>query len=192
MISQLVIQIGSVPSAVQTLYESYKFSPPPIDRLLSVIHALIDLSAVGEIFLIIDALDECPNDKAERDNLCDILSQIKGWGLHNLHTLVTSRPEVDLIKSLAPLTTSPPISIEDSVVKSDIQKFVKTSLAESRLKQWPAHVQDEIEQTLIDGAHGMYVYPGNIRIVEAADLSFMKVSLGRLSIGCSNQMPNSK
>ncbi|CAG8957981.1 hypothetical protein HYFRA_00000324 [Hymenoscyphus fraxineus] len=156
IIKQLVNQLGSLPGSVLALYESYKFSQPPIDRLLSVLHVLLELPVSSEVFLVLDALDECPNDKAERDQLCQILIQIKGWGLQKLHTIITSRPEDDLKKSLTPLATSTPISIEDSVVKSDIQLFVKASLSQSKLKEWPADFRNEIEETLVNGAHGMF------------------------------------
>ncbi|CAG8972685.1 hypothetical protein HYALB_00010848 [Hymenoscyphus albidus] len=155
-IIEQTLDFCSLPGPVLNLYESYKFSQPPIERLLSVLHALLELPISTEVFLVLDALDEFPNDKAERDQVCETLIQIKEWGLQKLHTIITSRPEDDLKKSMTPLTTSPPISIEDSVVKSDIQKFVKASLAQSKLKQWPVDVRDEIEDTLVNGADGMF------------------------------------
>ncbi len=107
-------------------------------------------------FLIIDALDECPNNSGEREELCSALAKMKEWSASNLHILVTGRREADLIEPLDPLCTTDPIYIQGAAVQSDIRKFVRSQLTQNkRLRTWSAETQDEIEQTLVEGANGM-------------------------------------
>lgn len=110
----------------------------------------------GQVFIIIDALDECPNDNTERRDLCAVLKEMKAWATANLHTLVTSRREVDLVEALNPLSTIDPISIQGGVVKSDIRMFVQTELSNDlKLQKWPTNIRYEIEEALVKGAEGM-------------------------------------
>jgi hypothetical protein len=139
---------------VISLYDNYLNSQPPTDRLLSAIQCIVN--GDKNIFLIIDALDECPNQNSERSDLCNVLTEIKEWAASNLHTLVTSRREVDLDESLEPLCTISSISIQGPEVQSDIQRFIHSELSKNkRLSKWPADIQNEIELTLVQGANGM-------------------------------------
>ncbi|RDL42520.1 Uncharacterized protein BP5553_02499 [Venustampulla echinocandica] len=155
ILSQLARQEEYIPDAVITLYNSYMQSRPPTDRLLAAIKNMVD--GHRTVFIIIDALDECPNDNGERSDLCDVLRQINEWAASNLHVLVTGRREVDLSEALDPLCSIPPISIQGAAVRSDIQKFICAELANDRkLKMWPAEIQAEIERVLVEGANGMF------------------------------------
>jgi len=107
-------------------------------------------------FVIIDALDECPKEHEERSELCNLLRDMKGWTASNLHVLFTSRREVDLVESLDQVCTVGSISIQGGGVQSDIRKFICAELLRNkRLSIWPTKIRDEIEHTLVQGAHGM-------------------------------------
>jgi hypothetical protein len=79
-------------------------------------------------YIIIDALDECPNTEDEKSDLCSILKEMHAWEAAKLHVLVSSRKEADLTGTLLPLLTQEPISIQGSAVDKDIRKFVQTQL----------------------------------------------------------------
>jgi hypothetical protein len=109
-----------------------------------------------EFFIIIDALDECPDTNGERNDLCNVLGEIKDWLASNLHVLITGRREADLIASLDPLCTVDPISIQGPTVQSDIRKFIRSQLWNDRkLREWSTDIKEEIETTLVQGANGM-------------------------------------
>ena len=152
ILSQLVCQAECIPDPVITLYDNYLHSQPPTDRLLSAIKCMAN--GHKNTFLIIDALDECPNQNAERSDLCNVLREIKEWAASNLHVLVTSRRYVDLVESLDPLFDS--ISIQGPEVQSDIRRFIRSELSKNkRLSTWPADIRNEMERTLVQGANGM-------------------------------------
>jgi hypothetical protein len=86
---------------VKALHDSYQHAQPPTDRLMSAINALI--SDTGEIYIVTDALDECPNENGERSELCVTLRDMLEWKKENLHILVVGREENDLFGALKPL-----------------------------------------------------------------------------------------
>jgi hypothetical protein len=87
ILSQLVRQADSISDTVRALYDSYHHSQPPIDRFLSALKSMIEFHR--NTFLIIDALDECPNNSGEREQLCSTIVEIKEWSASNLHILLS-------------------------------------------------------------------------------------------------------
>ena len=114
------------------------------------------MKAASEVFLILDALDECEI----RDELLECLSEIAKWKEENLHLLVTSRKEPDIDERLSDLIADNKIiSIQSSLVKNDICAYVRDRLQTDRkLKRWrnDMDIQREIEATLMGKANGMY------------------------------------
>jgi hypothetical protein len=126
---------------------------PGLDELTGMLSEAIQ--SLGHVFIVIDALDECPKGE-ERDSLLAVLSNIKSRTMYNLHTLVTSRRELDVEENLAPLITSQPISLQGVEVDGDIQAHISSVLAtDPKLKKWPEDIKQEIEVTLTKGANGM-------------------------------------
>jgi len=62
-----------------------------------------------QIYLILDALNECPNTfgfPSPRDEVLGFVEELVNLRLRNLHTCVTSRPEFDIRDVLEPLTST--------------------------------------------------------------------------------------
>jgi hypothetical protein len=138
---------------LRTFHEKHQHGHPPEAGLLTAIKSLLDGSR--QTFIIIDALDECPNTGDERRDLCNILEKFHSWAQPNLHLLVTSRKEADLCEALGSFVTLRPISVQDNV-KSDISKYVRSKLAsDPDLRKWSDEIRTEIEETLVEGAQGM-------------------------------------
>ncbi|PMD50026.1 uncharacterized protein K444DRAFT_548080, partial [Hyaloscypha bicolor E] len=148
------MQAENIPKALQTFYDKYQHGEPSERGLLESIQALL----IGpHTYIIIDALDECPNTEEERAGLCNILKELNSWGNERLHVLVTSRKVADLTEALLPIVTQEPIGIQGSVVDTDIRKYVRTQLqTNSKLSKWPTKIQAEIEQTLVKKSGGMF------------------------------------
>lgn len=114
------------------------------------------LEGFEDAFVVADALDECPKDNDEREELLNILKIIHGWANSSLHLLTTSRRETDIESALAPLLYLPAISIGDPQVDADIRIYVKSELeALSKQKRWPRDLVIEVEEKLVRGATGM-------------------------------------
>ena len=79
------------------------------------------------IYIIVDALDECPNTsgiRSPRERVLSLIKDLVGLRLRDLHICVTSRPEIDIRNRLEPLT-SLRISLHDQTGhKDDIAKYI--------------------------------------------------------------------
>ncbi|KFZ01436.1 hypothetical protein V501_10001 [Pseudogymnoascus sp. VKM F-4519 (FW-2642)] len=159
LLLQLLESSDSISSSVRNLYDGYSHTQPPTDQLLSSIRSVIDSHRNKNVFIIIDASDECPSEGGERSDLCDSLRAMKEWAARNLHVLVTSRSLIELTNSLDALCTIDSISIEGAVVESDIRKFIRTQLSNDRkLQKRPTEIQGEIENAPSCGAQGMFLW----------------------------------
>jgi hypothetical protein len=117
------------------------------------------ISDTGEIYFVMDALDECPKENSERSDLCIILQDMLEWKKPNLHILFVSRKEPDLDEALSPLCSIGPISIQSRIIDEDIRKFVKKQLSTDRnLRCWPAATQQEIEERLMKALACKWVF----------------------------------
>ena len=113
------------------------------------------------IYLIIDAIDECPNTSgvpSSRDQVLALVERYVGLKLPNLHLCVTSRPEADIRTSLEPLTsTSNRISLHDeSGQKKDIVEFVTSVVrTDKNIQRWREEDRELVIDTLSERADGM-------------------------------------
>ena len=154
LLHQLTSRQSSIPDTLLDLYKQHKDTAPPIYVWLAALRSVLDRT--GEIFIIIDALDECPVRMGEREELLKGLVSIKDFNLPNLHLLVTSRREVDISKTLSHILTEPPFGIQNSEVDQDIQIHVRSEVTNNpKLSKWPHSIREEIEKELVRGCHGM-------------------------------------
>lgn len=154
VVRQLLLQRSGVPDAVRDIYKRYQHTNPPIDVWKDALQSLINLG--GQIYIIVDALDECPNYGKERISLLHILEALKSPQVPQLHLLATSRKETDIEAALLRFVTTPPLSIQNAEVDDDIRIHVKAQLEnDPTMSKWPISVQEEVEQELIAKAGGM-------------------------------------
>jgi Cdc6-like AAA superfamily ATPase len=103
-------------------------------------------------FLIVDALDECSD--SERDDLLDVITKITQ--AQQVGLLATSRNERDIARSLQSTVENVTSLQEGDGIVDDISLHVQKCLQEdSRLREWPLKIKEEIQMALINGAHGM-------------------------------------
>jgi hypothetical protein len=113
------------------------------------------------IYLIIDALDECPNITgmpSPRDQVLALVDKLVKLNLPNLRLCVTSRPETDIRTYLEPLTsTHNTISLHDqSGQKKDIVDFVGSVVnSDKNMCRWREEDKQLVIKTLSDKADGM-------------------------------------
>jgi hypothetical protein len=112
------------------------------------------------IYLIIDALDECPfanEQSSPRRQVLTLVEKFVKLNLPNLRICVTSRPESDIQATLGLLTsTSNTISLHDeSGQKNDIVKFVRSEvLFYANLRRWREEDRELAIKTLSEKAGG--------------------------------------
>src|ERR1700722_3226280 len=148
LITQLSSGCSSCPEALINFYSRHQEGTrqPTTDTLLVLLSNIFE--AFKEIYVVIDALDEC----TDRAGLLSLIETIIGW--NNLHVLVTSRREQDIIRCLEPIVTAK-VDLQKDVVDSDIFIHIQDRLQNDEKLKWPLKIQKQITDTLMKGAHGM-------------------------------------
>ena len=134
---------------------------PSIRALTRCLEDMLKVPEGSPVYLIIDALDECPNTTgilSPRDEVLALVEGLVDLNLPNLRFCVTSRPETDIRSSLEPLTSpSNSISLHDeSGQKKDIVDFVRSVVySDKKIRRWRKEDKDLVIETLSDKADGM-------------------------------------
>ena len=120
---------------------------------------MLTASGLVPIYLIIDALDECPNTTKlppPREKVLELVENLVKLNLPNLRLCVTSRPEVDIRASLEPLTNTH-ISLHDqSGQKKDIEDYLRSVVYSDRnMRRWRDEDKMLVVETLTEKADGM-------------------------------------
>ena len=153
LICQLLMPGKPAPPVLDALYTSCMSGErqPNLEKLLPTLHQM--MTAFEEIYIILDALDEC-GDRAEL--LVDI-NEICGWTDVNLHMSVMSRREKDIEDGLLLLIKKiEALSIQSALVNADIRQYIHDQLRTDRkLRRWQEE-QSEIEDASMRKANGMY------------------------------------
>ena len=148
------------------LYELYTScrdgSEQPGDvALAGCLKYMLELPEQLPIFLIVDALDECPNTAgtpSAREEVLNFLEDLVGSKHSNLFICVTSRPEQDIQIVLNPLTSaSHQVSLhEEGGQREDIKSYVRSFVHKDRtMRRWREEDRNLVISTLIERAGGM-------------------------------------
>jgi hypothetical protein len=114
------------------------------------------------IYIILDALDECPNSyglPSPRSQVLTLVKQLMDLQLPHLHICATSRPEFDIRATLGCLALHSVSLHDESGQKEDIVEYVKSVVysdsEETVMKRWRAEDKKMVVETLAEKADGM-------------------------------------
>jgi hypothetical protein len=162
ILSQLSAQSDLCCGILSQLFSAHDGgSRKPGDHVLTLcLKEMLVLPRQGPIYLIIDALDECPDNSGmptAREEVLGLVMDLVGLHLLNLHVCVTSRPEIDIRTSLEPLTASLRVSLHDqSGQKEDIARYIHSVVySDSKMRGWREADKTLIIETLTEKAEGM-------------------------------------
>ena len=136
------------------------------------------------IYIIMDAIDECPNTfgvPSPRELVLDLVKELVELSLPSLRICVTSRPEIDIRTVLEPLT-SLRVSLHDETgQKEDIVEYVISVVhSDARMGKWREQDQILVIETLSERADGMCV---SIARLTSSSLTSSQVPMGFLPTG---------
>ena len=161
LVSQLSAESDSCYNILSQLYSDNMNGTrePDIDSLKECMKEMLNLPGQGPIYIIVDALDECPNllgTPSAREEVLELIGELVDLELPNVHLCVASRPEVDIRVILDPLTTLK-ISLHDETgQKEDIVKYIKYVIYSDRnVKRWNEDDRQLVVVTLSDKVDGM-------------------------------------
>jgi hypothetical protein len=161
LISQLSAESVSCFSIVSQLYSDHGrgIRKPDIDALKKCLADMLSPPGQAPIYIIVDAVDECPNSSgtpSAREEVLGLIEELVKLRLPNVHLCVASRPEMDIRMVLEPLT-SLKISLHDeSGQKEDIIKYIQSVVRSDRtMRRWREEDQTLVIDTLSQKADGM-------------------------------------
>ena len=132
---------------------------PSDETLIECLTEMVSLPVQGPIYLIVDALDECPNHSGlptPREEVLDLIDNFVGLHLPNLHICVTSRPEIDIQTTLEPLTSLRVSLHNQSGQKQDIVDYVSSVVySDKKMRRWREEDKKLVIDTLSERADGM-------------------------------------
>ena len=165
LVSSLLVQLSNHSDVFfDTLFSLYSAhnqgSEKPANG--SIVRCLKDmLTAKGQapIYLVIDALDECPNDSdipPPREKVLDLVNELVELRLPNLRLCITSRPEFDIRTALEPLATQRVSLHDESGQQQDIIHYVTFVIhSDKKMRKWRDSDKKMVIQTLTKKADGM-------------------------------------
>ncbi len=132
----------------------------PNDRaMIESLKGMLTVEGQGPIYIIIDAVDECPitsSVPSPREEVLDLVDELVGLHLPNLHICVTSRSELDIQDVLEPLAACPVLLHNERGQKQDIIEYVRAFVySDRRMQRWRDEEKDLVIKTLSDKADGM-------------------------------------
>jgi hypothetical protein len=157
---QLCHQSDAYCDILSDLYLQHgKGSRQPSDSsLVQCLKDMTKLAGQAPVYLIVDALDECPNphtlSSSPRKKVLSLVEQLIKSKIPNLRICVSSRPETD-IKAVLETLTSHSISLHDeSGQMEDINNYIKSAV-NSSMKRLKAEDKQLIVDVLTKNANGM-------------------------------------
>jgi hypothetical protein len=122
---------------------------------------MIGLPEQVPIYVIIDALDECPNNigtPSARESVLNFVRDFIHSGHPNLFVCITSRPEQDISTTLNPLTPqSRRVSLHEEVgQREDIDRYVRSFVyTDAAMRRWRVEDKEHVINVLSERAGGM-------------------------------------
>jgi hypothetical protein len=170
LLSSLLTQLSAKSdTCFEKLFHTYSnhdrgSQQPREDALLQCLKEMLKDLGEAPIYVIVDAVDECPNtSKApgaprSRREVLETIKQLVKLGIPNLHVCITSRLEVDIrnvVKQLARLVVS--LHDQDGQ-RHDIAAYVRSvvySNNEEIMSKWGEELKERVVETLSCKADGM-------------------------------------
>ena len=163
LVFQLSTRSGPCCDILHRVYETHDNGTrqPSDDTLKACLKEMLRLLTQGRIFLILDALDECPDSSgipSPRDEVLQLIKELVNLRLHGLYICATSRPEVDIQAVLQPLASRSVSLHDESGQKTDIADYIRNvvnSSPSAEMRRWRAEDRNLVIETLTERADGM-------------------------------------
>ncbi|KAH9022195.1 hypothetical protein EDB85DRAFT_379005 [Lactarius pseudohatsudake] len=178
LLSSLLVQLSDQSDifcdALYSLYSAHKrgSEQPTNDSLSQCLKYMLTTSGPVPVYLILDALDECPYGSglpSPREKLLDLLDDLVKLRHQALRLCVTSRPEFDIRTALQPLATQQVSLHDESGQTRDIKNYVTDVVrSDRRMKRWREEEKDMLIEKLAEKADGFGGFIANWRFFGTA------------------------
>ena len=165
LLSSLLVQLSDQSDiffdTLFSLYSAYKKAgETPSDASLSeCLKDMLTITGRVPIYLVIDALDECPNDTgipSSLERVLELVKELVELRLPNLRLCITSRPEFDIHTMLKPLASQQMSLHDESGQKQDIVDYITSVLhSDKKMNRWRDADKNMVVEKLSEKADGM-------------------------------------
>ena len=165
LLASILVQLGNNSDrcwdVLRELYRTYFYRRSEgrsYANLSKCLKSMVELPGQIPVFIILDALDECPNTigtPSAREELLDFVEDLVGSNHSNLFLCVTSRPEQDIQSILNPLTSaSYRVTLhEESGQREDINSYIRHFVHTDRdMRRWREEDKALVISTLSERA----------------------------------------
>ncbi|KAH9034407.1 hypothetical protein EDB83DRAFT_2525242 [Lactarius deliciosus] len=164
LVSQLSTRSSPCCDVLHHVYKAHENGTrqPSDDTLKESLKAMLRLLGQGPTFIVLDALDECPDSPgipSPRHEVLQLVKELVDIDLQGLHICATSRPEVD-IRAVLDALASHSVSLHNEIGQtSDIADYVQSvvnSSLSTAMRRWRADDRNLVIKTLTERADGMF------------------------------------
>ena len=167
LLSSLLVQLSTCSDAFCDVLSRYYAAHDNGGRqasdkdMMQCLKEMLTLPEQGPVYLIMDALDECPDTSgvpSAREQVLGLVKELVNLHLPGLHICITSRPEVNISDTLGPLA-SQTVSLQDELgQRKDIADYVRSVVYSDLgtfIKRWRKEDKEHVIETLSERADGM-------------------------------------
>ena len=132
---------------------------PSEDSLSQCLAEMLTVPEQPAMYIIIDALDECPNTSGmptAREQVLEFVKHVVNLRYPNVHICVSSRAEIDIRNILEPLAPFRVSLHDESGQKADISSYIKAVVhSDQKMQIWRGEDRQLVIDTLTNRADGM-------------------------------------
>ncbi|KAH9963673.1 hypothetical protein BGW80DRAFT_1542385 [Lactifluus volemus] len=132
---------------------------PSDDAMMECLKEMLSTAGQNSTYIIIDALDECPNTSgitSPREHVFNLLKKLVELHLPSLYVCVTSRPEIDIRLVLESLTQNCLSLHNENGQMEDIISYIKFVVdSDDAMRRWKEEDKILVIETLSENAGGM-------------------------------------
>jgi hypothetical protein len=165
LLSSLLVQLSDQSDiffdTLFSLYSAHKEGSeiPTDDSLAECLKDMLTIRRPVPTYLVIDGLDECPNDSgipSSREKVLELVKELVQLHHRNMRICTTSRPEFDIHTALKPLVTQQMSLHDESGQKQDIIDYVTSVVhLDKKMMRWRDDDKNMVIKKLSEKADGM-------------------------------------
>ena len=145
------------PKLIPHYSKSDRQSTPSLRLLCGVLLQMIE--QVKEVWIILDALDECTTREGEsKVGLLSWMEEVRNLEKGNVHLLATSRSSSDIESRVSKFPEANVVPIQENFTTADIRTYIRARFdRDERLRKWRNNnaLREKVEATLTEKGSGM-------------------------------------
>jgi hypothetical protein len=161
LLTQFAAQSDPYCESLSALYSAHNAGSlqPSEAGLRKCLSNVLSLQNQGPMFIIIDAIDECPNSTgapSPREKVLEFVEWLTNLRCSHLSICVTSRPEADIEAVLLPLASYTISLHSENGQKEDIANYIKWFIkSDPKARKWRKEDKELVLKMLLERADGM-------------------------------------